>query len=85
MSVSLSLFVLMFGFEFEIWVFLELSIFGIGGQIGDLYDFTYTVFILVGDLGFSIDSFGVVVFLFVVSSFRLISDSLWQISARCIF
>ena len=47
----------MFGFEFVIRAFQDLSIFGIGEQIGDLCDLPFSVFVLVGDLKFSVDIF----------------------------
>ena len=43
---------LMFGSEFTL---------RFGGRIGNLHDFSFTVFILIGDLEFSADIFGVVV------------------------
>ena len=42
------LFVLVFGSEFEIWVFSELCILGVGERMGDLCEFLITVFILIG-------------------------------------
>ena len=45
----------MFAYEFDIWAFSELSILEVGGQMGDLCKFLFTVFILVGVLGSSMD------------------------------
>ena len=47
---SFYLFVLVFGFVLVICVLSELSILEIGGQIGDLSDFSIKIFILVAGL-----------------------------------
>ena len=45
----------LFNFGSNIWDFLELSIFKIGGQIRNLCDFPFAVLISVRVLGFSMD------------------------------
>ena len=44
-------------------------ILGIGGHIGNLCDFSFMVFILNGELEFSVDIFGAVELVFVVGYF----------------
>ena len=56
-----------------IWDFPELSILEVGGWIGDLCNFLFTVFILVGVLGSSMNIFWAVLWIFVVGSLGLIS------------
>ena len=66
----------LFNSGFDIWAFPELFILKVGGQIGDL---TFTMFILVGVLGFSMDIFGLVAGIFAVGSFGFISVHLSQL------
>ena len=53
-------------------VFVFGFILKIGGRIGDCCGFSLVVFILVGDLGFSVDNFKAAVCMGVVGSFCLI-------------
>ena len=57
MSIGFSSFVLGFDFEIVMWIFLGLSILGIGGWICDFGNFSFTIFVLFGDMGFSIRYF----------------------------